>query len=216
MNDIDPTYVRIAAAAIGYLFGSIPWGLVIVKMVGLGDIRQMGSGNIGATNVLRTGRKGLAILTLILDVSKGAVVALAFMQYGVLSGILAGFAAVLGHNFTVWLGFKGGKGVATTLGVILAVSWPVGILTCCVWLVVWSTFKYSSLASMGALVASPFIAHWFHRGPTAIMWMCVALAVLSIVRHRTNIVRLIKGEEPKSGVRNKLRAAKDDDTPPQS
>lgn len=216
MDGIDPQIVRAAAAIVGYLFGSIPWGLVIVKAAGLGDIRQVGSGNIGATNVLRTGRKGLAALTLVLDVSKGAVVALAFMQFGLLSGIIAGFAAVIGHNFPVWLKFKGGKGVATTLGVILAVSWPVGVLTCCAWLVVWSTFKYSSLASMGALIASPFIAHWFHRGPTAIMWMCIGLAVLSVIRHRTNIVRLIKGEEPKSGVRKKLQAAKDDQDPPSS
>lgn len=212
MDTLDPTVLRGAAAIVGYLFGSIPWGLVLVRMAGLGDVRDIGSGNIGATNVLRTGKKGLAVLTLLLDASKGAVAALVFAQAGELAGIIAGFAAVLGHNFPVWLKFKGGKGVATSLGAILAVSWPVGILVCCAWLVVWSTFKYSSLASMGALVAAPFIAHWFHRGPGAVMWMCIGLAVLSIVRHRANIVRLIKGTEPKSGVKKKTSS--DDAQPP--
>ena len=211
MENLDPSLARAMAAVVGYLFGSIPWGLVLCRAAGIGDIRQMGSGNIGATNVLRTGNKPLAALTLFLDVSKGGLAAYAFMHLGEISGIIAGFAAVLGHNFPVWLKFKGGKGVATSLGVIMVVSWPVGVLTCCAWLVVWSTFKYSSLASMMALVATPAIAFWFYRGPTAVMWMGVGLAALSLIRHRTNIVRLLKGTEPKSGIRKKR-----DEEPPSS
>ena len=155
---MDPQVLAGFAAICGYLLGSIPWGLVLTRMAGLGDIREIGSGNIGATNVLRTGNKFLAFLTLVLDASKGAVAALIFMQMGELAGIVAAFAAVLGHNFPVWLKFKGGKGVATTLGALIAVSWPVGILTCCVWLLVAGAFKYSSLASILSILASPVIA----------------------------------------------------------
>jgi len=126
---------------------------------------------------------------------------LIFMQFSELAGIIAGFMAVLGHNFSIWLKFKGGKGVATSLGVILIVSWPIGVLTCCAWLVIWSTFKYSSLASMGALVVTPAIAYWFKGGPSAVMYMAAGLALLSLIRHHQNIKRLLKGEEPKTGKR---------------
>ncbi|MBO6520019.1 MAG: glycerol-3-phosphate 1-O-acyltransferase PlsY [Rhodospirillales bacterium] len=207
MENLDPNMLAAIAAVCGYLLGSVPWGLVLTKMAGLGDIREIGSGNIGATNVLRTGNKFLAFLTLILDASKGAVAALIFMQFSELAGLIAAFAAVLGHNFPVWLKFKGGKGVATTLGALLMVSWPVGVLTCCVWLVVASTFKYSSLASISSVIAAPLIA-WKIFGNEDVALMAIGLAVLSVIRHKDNIRRLIKGEESKIG--QKKAEQKDD------
>ena len=171
--------------------------LVLTSMVGI-DIRTVGSGNIGATNVLRTGHKFLAFMTLILDASKGAVAALIFMQISELAGIVAAFAAVVGHNFPIWLKFKGGKGVATTLGALLMVSWPVGILTCAVWLLVAGMFRFSSLASILAIIASPGIALWF-SGNQHIVMMAAGLAVLSVIRHKDNIRRLMRGEESKIG-----------------
>jgi len=198
MENVDPKIIVAAAAICGYLLGSAPWGLVLTRMVGI-DIRTVGSGNIGATNVLRTGYKFLAFLTLILDASKGAVAALIFMQFSELAGIVAAFAAVLGHNFPVWLKFQGGKGVATTLGALLMVSWPVGVLTCCVWLVLAGAFKYSSLASIGSLAAAPVIAWWFAGGNPPVAIMALGLAVLSAIRHKDNIRRLIRGEESKIG-----------------
>jgi len=220
MENLDPKIIVAAAAICGYLLGSVPWGLVLTRMVGI-DIRTIGSGNIGATNVLRTGHKFLAFLTLILDASKGAVAALIFMQFSELAGIVAAFAAVMGHNFPVWLKFKGGKGVATTLGALIAVSWPVGILTCCVWLVVAGAFKYSSLASILSILASPVIAMWFGGGNQPVAVMAGGLAVVSIIRHKDNIRRLIKGEESKIGQKKaeKDEAKKEEapsDTPPSS
>ncbi len=198
MTDLDPNLLIALGAFAGYLLGSIPWGLVLTQMAGLGDIRKIGSGNIGATNVLRTGHKFLAFLTLILDASKGAVAALIFMQFSEVAGIVAGFAAVLGHNFSIWLKFKGGKGVATSLGAILMVSWPVGVLTCCAWLLIAGIFRYSSAASLGSLVAAPVITRWF-SGNTAIILMTAGLAGLSMIRHKENIARLMRGEETKIG-----------------
>jgi len=198
MESLDPNLQLALAAIVGYLLGSIPWGLVLTRMAGLGDIRTIGSGNIGATNVLRTGHKFLAFLTLILDASKGAVAALIFMQMGELAGIIAAFAAVLGHNFPVWLKFKGGKGVATTLGALLMVSWPVGVMTCAVWLLVAGLFRYSSLASILCIVASPAIALYFTSNQH-IAEMAAGLAVLSLIRHKDNIRRLFRGEESKIG-----------------
>ena len=198
MNDLDPNMLIALAAFAGYLLGSIPWGLVLTRMAGLGDIRKIGSGNIGATNVLRTGHKFLAFLTLILDASKSAAAALIFIQFNEVAGIVAGFAAVLGHNFSIWLKFQGGKGVATSLGAILMVSWPVGVLTCCAWLLIAGTFRFSSAASMGSLAAAPLITWWF-SGNTTIMIMTAGLAVLSMVRHKENIVRLVRGQETRIG-----------------
>ena len=198
MNDLDPNMLIALAAFAGYLLGSIPWGLVLTRMAGLGGIRNIGSGNIGATNVLRTGHKFLAFLTLILDASKSAVAALIFIQFNEVAGIVAGFAAVLGHNFSIWLKFQGGKGVATSLGAILMVSWPVGVLTCCAWLLIAGTFRFSSAASMGSLAAAPVITWWF-SGNTTIMIMTAGLAVLSMVRHKENIVRLVRGQETRIG-----------------
>ena len=197
MENLDPNMQVAIAALVGYLLGSIPWGLVLTRMVGI-DIRTVGSGNIGATNVVRTGHKFLAFMTLILDASKGAVAALIFMQISELAGIVAAFAAVVGHNFPIWLKFKGGKGVATTLGALLMVSWPVGILTCAVWLLVAGMFRFSSLASILAIIASPGIALWF-SGNQHIVMMAAGLAVLSVIRHKDNIRRLMRGEESKIG-----------------
>ena len=196
--------IALAAAAIaGYLLGSIPFGLVLTRLAGLGDIRQIGSGNIGATNVLRTGRKGLALATLLLDGGKGAIaVGLAWLVLGAGDApLVAGFAAVLGHNFPIWLGFKGGKGIATTFGTLIAAAWPVGVAACVTWLVVAFVFRISSLSALVALAASPVFA-WFLVGPqTAVM--ALGLAVLGFIRHKANIQRLLKGEEPRIGSKKK-------------
>ena len=212
MDNLDPNMTAIVAAVCGYLLGSVPWGLVLTRMVGI-DIRNVGSGNIGATNVLRTGHKFLAFLTLVLDASKGAVAALIFMQFSEVAGIIAAFAAVLGHNFPVWLKFNGGKGVATTLGALMMVSWPVGVLTCCVWLVMASTFKYSSLASIISIIASPLIAYKFTSNEH-VAYMACGLALLSVIRHKDNIRRLIKGEESKIGQKKTEENDNDTDTTP--
>ena len=190
-----------AAAAAGYLLGSIPFGLVLTRLAGLGDIRAIGSGNIGATNVLRTGRKGLALATLLLDGGKGAAAALlALALAGHDAMLAAGFAAVLGHNFPVWLGFKGGKGVATTLGTLMAAAWPVGLAACATWLAVAALFRISSLSALVALALAPAYA-WVLAGPATAL-MAAGLAVLGFIRHRANIRRLLRGEEPRIGKKN--------------
>ena len=186
------------AALFGYALGSIPFGLVLTRLAGLGDIREIGSGNIGATNVLRTGNKFLAFLTLVCDSGKGAAAAIAaYNVWGMEAGLIAGFMAVFGHNFPVWLKFKGGKGVATTLGVLLVSAWPVGIGACATWLLVAGVFRYSSLAALVALAASPAYAYWLNLDAVALM--AGGLAILAIVRHHENIARLVKGEESKIG-----------------
>jgi acyl phosphate:glycerol-3-phosphate acyltransferase len=181
----------------GYLLGSVPFGLLITKFAGNEDIRNIGSGNIGATNVLRTGKKGLAAATLLLDGGKGAVAALAFAMLGVDMGLIAGLAAVIGHNFPIWLKFKGGKGVATTLGVLIATSWPVGLLCILTWLGTAAIFRYSSLAALVSLAASP--VYMYYLDDLHHVWMAGILAVLSIVRHHENVRRLANGEESKIG-----------------
>jgi len=194
----DTNTLYLIAAAFGYLLGSIPFGLVLTRMAGLGDIRDIGSKSIGATNVLRTGNKFLAFLTLLLDSGKGAAAAVLLAYfYGPDAGLIAGFTAVLGHNFPVWLKFKGGKGVATTLGVLLVTAWPVCVGACAAWLLTAGTFRYSSLASLVALSASPAIAWWM--GLENVAMMAAGLAVLGIIRHHENIRRLLKGEESKIG-----------------
>ncbi|CAA7624072.1 Glycerol-3-phosphate acyltransferase [Magnetospirillum sp. LM-5] len=192
------TFDLALAALGGYLLGSIPFGLVLTMAAGLGDIRAIGSGNIGATNVLRTGRKGLALATLLLDGGKGAIAALAALYLaGEQALLVAGFAAVLGHNFPIWLGFKGGKGVATTLGTLIAASPFAGLGACLVWLVVARIFKISSLSALVALAAAPVMAY-FLSGPEHAA-MAAGLAVLGFIRHHANIRRLLKGEEPRIG-----------------
>ena len=189
----------LAALAGGYLLGSVPFGLVLTRMAGLGDLRQIGSGNIGATNVLRTGRKGLAAATVLLDGGKGAFAVLIAQQFGDPdTALTAGFGAVLGHLFPVWLGFKGGKGVATTLGVFLTLSPALGSLCCLTWLVVAFLFRYSSLAGIMSVAAAPLLS-WFLLGDLQMVQMTGAIAALVWFRHHENIARLLKGEESKIG-----------------
>jgi acyl phosphate:glycerol-3-phosphate acyltransferase len=182
-----------ATALAAYLLGSIPFGLVLTRLAGLGDIRQIGSGNIGATNVLRTGKRGLAAATLLLDGGKGALAVLLAAQLGEAPALVAAGASVLGHLFPVWLRFKGGKGVATTLGVLLALAWPVGVIACLTWLVVAAVFRYSSLAALAALALSPVVALAVAGRPYAAV--AAGLAVLVFIRHHENIRRLAAGTE---------------------
>jgi acyl phosphate:glycerol-3-phosphate acyltransferase len=195
MNEFGLAHV--AAALLGYLLGSIPFGLVLTKLAGLGDIRSIGSGNIGATNVLRTGRKDLALATLLLDGGKGAVAVLIARLVSEDLTVIAGGAAILGHLFPVWLKFKGGKGVATTLGTLIAANWMVGIGACLVWLAIAVLFRYSSLSALMAVAAAPFLALWLGTHPQA--WLAAFAALLVWIRHSDNIHRLLKGEEPKIG-----------------
>ena len=193
------TLTYVIAALGGYLLGSIPFGLVLTRAAGLGDIRNVGSGNIGATNVLRTGRKDIAFATLLLDAGKAAI-ALLIARYlgGLEAGYVAGGAAFLGHCFPVWLSFKGGKGVATFFGVLLAGLWPVGLIAGATWLATAGLFRYSSLGALAAAAAAPAAAALLNLGPWAIGF-CLVLAALIYWRHSANIQRLLRGEEPKIG-----------------
>jgi len=185
-------------AALGYLLGSIPFGVVLTRAAGLGDIRRVGSGNIGATNVLRTGSKPLAAATLLLDSAKGSVAVLLAAWLGPPEAVpFAGLAVVLGHVFPVWLAFRGGKGVATGIGVFLAASWPLGVLACAIWLAMAGAFRRSSLAALIAFAAAPVLALWLQSGPVALM--ALGIAVLVFFRHHENILRLVAGTEPRIG-----------------
>ena len=188
----------IFASVFGYLIGSVPFGLVITRLAGLGDIRKIGSGNIGATNVLRTGRKDLALLTLICDIGKAAVVAYVFqaIYQSQTIGLISGVCAVIGHNFPIWLKFKGGKGVASTLGLLLSMTPFVGILTALTWLLTAVVFRYSSLAALNALTLAPIYA-FFIEPNKAVAGTYILLTILSFYRHRSNIKRLLNGEESK-------------------
>ena len=183
---------------LGYLAGSIPFGLLITRALGLGDLRGIGSGNIGATNVLRTGNRGAAAATLLLDALKGAAAVLVAREAaGEVAAMIAGFAAFLGHLYPVWLGFRGGKGVATFLGVLLALAWPVGLIGCATWAL---TARLSRISSLSALVAAATAPAWLALlGPPGAVWLGLAMAVLVFVRHRANIVRLRSGTEPRIG-----------------
>jgi acyl phosphate:glycerol-3-phosphate acyltransferase len=183
----------ILAAVIGYLLGSIPWGLLLTRLAGRGDIRAIGSGNIGATNVLRTGSKGLAALTLLLDLGKGLVAVLIGARWGPSAALAAAGAAVLGHMFPVWLGFRGGKGVATAVGVLLALCWPVALLAFAVWLAVALILRYSSLAALVGALAAAALAPLFATSARAAVIAAIALVV--ILRHHENIRRLLAGTE---------------------
>lgn len=188
------------ALGLGYILGSIPFGLLLTRLAGLGDVRQIGSGNIGATNVLRTGRKGLAAATLVLDAAKAAAaVIIARHCFGELPAIIAGLGAFLGHIFPVWLGFKGGKGVAAFLGVLLAVAWKVGTVFVALWIVVAALSRISSLAAIVATLATPVAAWMFGLGEFAIVLTLMAAIIL--FKHRSNIRRLLAGEEPRIGAK---------------
>ena len=200
MPELTTAPLMLALVALGaYLLGSVPFGLVITRALGLGDLRQIGSGNIGATNVLRTGNKPAALATLLLDAGKGGI---AVLLAGCLTGAgdaaqLAGFAAFLGHLYPVWLGFKGGKGVATFLGTLLALAWPIGLAACATWLV---TAFISRISSLSALVAAAAVPLWMWAfGYGAMIGLGSVLALMVIWRHGANISRILAGTEPKIG-----------------
>lgn len=186
------------AAVLGYLLGSIPFGLLLTRAAGLGDIRSIGSGNIGATNVLRTGNRWLAFFTLVLDAAKAALpILVARYFWGEQAAMVAAIFAFLGHCFPVWLNFKGGKGVAVMIGSLLALSWPVGLIFCAVWLVIALAQKMSSLAALTAAATSPIFAYVLVNE-----WLAGTAAVLALLiffQHRGNIGRLLRGTEPKIG-----------------
>jgi len=192
--------LALAVLAFGYLLGSIPFGVILTRFAGAGDVRTIGSGNIGATNVLRTGRKGLAAATLLGDTLKGALAVVAVnMIDGSFLPLVAGFGAFIGHLFPVWLGFKGGKGVATYIGILLVLAWPVAIGFCLVWVAVAALTRYSSLAGLTASALTP-VALWFNgQRPETLLF--AALTVLLWLRHHENIARLISGSEGKIGGR---------------
>lgn len=191
--DLEP----ILAALLGFLSGSIPFGLVLTKAAGLGDVRDIGSGSIGATNVLRTGNKGLAAATVLLDAAKGVVPVILARIFAPGSEGLVAVAAVAGHCFTPWLKFKGGKGFATAAGVLGALHWPLMLLCAGVWAATVALSKISSVASLTTVIAAPIAAAAF--GHQALILPLIAIAVIVIVQHRANIARLMKGEEPRIG-----------------
>lgn len=195
-------------AVAGYLLGSIPFGVLLTRAAGAGDVRNIGSGNIGATNVLRTGRKDLALATLVLDAGKGAAALLLARWWigGDLAPAIAGGAAFLGHLFPVWLGFKGGKGVATFFGLLLAAHWPLGLMAAAVWLIVAFALKYSSLAALIAATAAPALALLplpalgLPVGPPIVL-LTLFTGLLIWIRHHENVARLLKGAEPRIGAK---------------
>ena len=190
--------LALAALVLGYLPGSIPFGLLLTSAAGLGDIRTIGSGNIGATNVLRTGNKKIAAATLLLDGLKGALaVGLGWWWAGPDAGLVAGLGAVLGHLFPVWLRFKGGKGVATGFGVLFAVAWPVGLIAGAVWLAVAWLVRISSLGALSAFACAPLAAWALARPPVALLFLVIAILIFA--RHHENIGRLLAGTEPRVG-----------------
>ncbi|NGO53236.1 glycerol-3-phosphate 1-O-acyltransferase PlsY [Allomesorhizobium camelthorni] len=189
----------LAALAFGYLLGSIPFGLLITRAAGLGDVRNIGSGNIGATNVLRTGNKGLAALTLVLDALKGTAAVLIAGIYGPELALVAGFGAFLGHLFPVWLRFKGGKGVATYLGVLAGLAWKVALVFAAVWLAVAFLMRYSSLAALIASVAVPLTLFYLGRVDYAVLF--AVMTAIVFIKHRANISRLLAGTESRIGAK---------------
>ncbi len=198
-DEVTPSML-LGAAALGYLFGSIPFGLLLTRLAGTADLRSIGSGNIGATNVLRTGRKDLAAGTLLLDGLKGAVAVLLCTAFaGPLAGLGAAMGAFLGHVFPVWLRFRGGKGVATYLGCLLGVAWPAGVAFILAWLLVAFATRYSSVSAFAASVVSPAVLAALGDRRAAIVF--VVLTILLWITHRANIARLLSGTEGKIGKR---------------
>lgn len=193
------TYSLIPALVFGYLLGSIPFGLLLTRAAGLGDVRKIGSGNIGATNVLRTGNKGLAAATLLLDALKGTAAVLISGHFAPELALWAGLGAFLGHLFPAWLGFRGGKGVATYLGVLIGLAWQVALIFAVVWLVMAFLFRYSSLAALTAAIVVP-IALYFLSTPQ-IAALFVVMSIIVFIKHRENISRLLAGTEGKIGAK---------------
>lgn len=195
---VSPPLALLLTALLAYLLGSIPFGVVITRTLGLGDLRKIGSGNIGATNVLRTGNKGAAAATLLLDAAKGGVaVLIAGAMVGPDAAQVAGLAAFLGHLYPVWLGFRGGKGVATFLGTLLALAWPAGLAACATWL---ATAAIGRISSLAALVASALAPVWLWLlGYPQMVGLSILLAALVFIRHAGNIARIRSGTEPRIG-----------------
>ncbi len=193
------SYVPLLALVFGYLLGSIPFGLLLTRMAGLGDVRSIGSGNIGATNVLRTGNKGLAAATLLLDMLKGTTAVLIAARYGSEMAVWAGLGAFLGHLFPVWLGFKGGKGVATYIGVLLGLMWQAALLFLAIWIVVAVALRYSSLSALVACTVVPIALYFMGRPDLALLF--AVLSVIVFIKHRANIARLMAGTEGKIGAK---------------
>lgn len=189
----------IGALVFGYLLGSIPFGLVLTRLAGLGDVRSIGSGNIGATNVLRTGNKKLAAATLILDALKGTLAVLVAARFGEGAAIAAGFGAFIGHLFPVWIGFKGGKGVATYLGVLIGLAWPGALVFAAAWIVTALLTRYSSLSALIASVIVPVAL--YVRGDHAVAALFAVLTVIIFIKHRANIERLLNGTESRIGAK---------------
>jgi glycerol-3-phosphate acyltransferase PlsY len=184
----------------GYLLGSIPFGLIVTRLGGAGDIRSIGSGNIGATNVLRTGRRELAALTLVGDAGKGALaVLLGSLALGLLGATLAAGAAFLGHLYPVWIGFRGGKGVAVFFGILLSLVWPVGLAAGAAWIAIVAIFRFSSLASLAAAALAPALLIIMHLANPDRLVLALGMAALVFLRHQQNIGRLLSGREPKIG-----------------
>ncbi|WP_294538053.1 glycerol-3-phosphate 1-O-acyltransferase PlsY [uncultured Rhodoblastus sp.] len=198
MNFVPPPpLLSLAAVVVGYLLGSIPFGLLLTRAAGLGDVRAIGSGNIGATNVLRTGRKDIAAATLLLDGLKGTAAVLIFSQFSALAGLLAGFAAFLGHIFPVWLKFRGGKGVATFLGCLFGLAWPAGLAFAAIWLATAGLSRFSSLSALVASAASPLVL--WALGLPAQAGIVVVMAAILWWKHADNIARLRAGTEGRIG-----------------
>lgn len=193
------TYGPILALVFGYLLGSIPFGLLLTRAAGLGDVRKIGSGNIGATNVLRTGNKGLAAATLLLDALKGTAAVLIAAHFAPETAVLAGFGAFLGHLFPAWLGFKGGKGVATYLGVLIGLAWQVALIFAVVWLVMAFLLRFSSLAALTAAVVVPIALYVLSTPQVALLF--VVMSIIVFIKHRENISRLLAGTEGKIGAK---------------
>ncbi|MDQ2635060.1 MAG: glycerol-3-phosphate 1-O-acyltransferase PlsY [Pseudomonadota bacterium] len=193
------SYALPIALLFGYLLGSIPFGLLLTRAAGLGDVRSIGSGNIGATNVLRTGNKGLAATTLVLDMLKGTAAVLVAANYGTEPAMAAGLGAFIGHLFPIWLGFRGGKGVATYIGVLFGLVWQAGFLFLAVWIAIAVAFRYSSLSALVACVVTPIALCLWGRLDLAILF--AALSVIVFLKHRANISRLLSGTEGKIGTK---------------
>lgn len=203
----------VAALAFGYLMGSVPYGLVLTRLAGLGDIRTIGSGNIGATNVLRTGRKGLAFATFLGDALKGTAAILITAYLLPEAAPLAALGAFVGHLYPVWLGFKGGKGVATYIGILLGLAWPAALVFCLIWLAMAFAFRISSLAALTASALVPLATVLGLLGPTPHAAVFLLLSVLVFLTHRGNIARLLKGTEPRIGAKGKPGGEANDNVP---
>ena len=205
MLGATPAIAWAVALVGGYLLGSIPFGVIATRLGGAGDLRKIGSGNIGATNVLRTGRRDLALITLIGDASKGAAAVLlaAWLTGSPVMAAAAGAAAFVGHIFPVWLGFRGGKGVATFFGTLIVAAWPAGLAAGAIWIVMALIFRFSSLSALAAAALAPLLVWWLDQSEGGAKYAHILLAafmaVLIFIRHHENIRRLMKGEEPRIG-----------------